>query len=74
MPDEKHIASGASSDSRGETIDKTTAPQAESSTSAANDDNGKGQSDTGRADQTDDKAFRIDEAAHDAFDPDEEQA
>jgi hypothetical protein len=53
MPDEKHIASGASSDSRGEEIDKATALPAESSTSAGKDDNGKGQSDTGRADQTD---------------------
>jgi hypothetical protein len=74
MPDEKHIASGASSDSRGEEIDKATALPAESSTSAGKDDNGKGQSDTGRADQTDDKAVRSDEAKHDAFDPDEEQA
>ncbi len=64
----------SSSDDRGDAMDKAPASSPDKSTIPGRADNGKGQSDTGRADQTDDKAAGRDEAAHDAFDPDDEQA
>lgn len=74
MPDDKQTTGSARSDDRGEAIDKAAAPSAESRPTAGRTDDGKGQSDTGRTDQTDDKAEASDEAAGKAFDPDAEQA
>jgi hypothetical protein len=73
MPDDKQTIGSAKADDRGEAIDKA-APRSEHRTSAGKADDGRGQSDTGRADQTDVKAEASDEAARKAFDPDAEQA
>lgn len=73
MP-EDHAANGSSSsDDRGQAIDKATTSSVEKSTISDQSDDGKGQSDTGRADQTDGKEEKAGEAARAAFDPDEEQ-
>lgn len=74
MPNDHDANRSSISDGRGEAMDQAPASSADKSTIPGRADNGKGQSDTGRADQIDDKAAEQDEAAHDAFDPDDEQA
>jgi hypothetical protein len=74
MPDDQHANASASTDDRGQAIDKMPPPRDDGGTIPGRNDDGKGQSDTGRTDQTDAKAETAADAANRDFDPDEEQS